>query len=149
MNLPKSTLFLALIGALFASCTPTTPNARIEDSPARYGKLSTKDQNLVANGKIRTGMTMDAVYLAWGKPHSVAKGGSGNAETERWTYTGQTPVWTNNFSVGYGGGYGRYGDCRYYGGYYDYGPTLTYIPHTAGVVHFTDGRVSKWEDAGR
>ncbi|MFT4546389.1 MAG: outer membrane protein assembly factor BamE (lipoprotein component of BamABCDE complex) [Verrucomicrobiales bacterium] len=148
MKLPVKLAVLSLFASLFASCTPSTPEARIEESPARYGSLTSKDKAMVAQGKIRTGMTQDAVYLSWGKPHSVSKGGSGNASTERWTYTAQTPVWTNNVNIGFGSGYSRYGSCDH-GGFYDYGPTITYVPYTAGVVHFTNDRVSKWEDGGR
>jgi len=146
MKLPAQSVLLALATALFASCTPGTPQGRIEQDPARYGNLSEKDKALVDQGNIRTGMSADAVYLAWGTPNAVSKGGVGNASTERWTYAGTTPVWSNQLYIGYGGGFGRY---RGYGGFYDYGPTVTYIPYTAGVVHFTDGRVSKWEEGGR
>ena len=105
---------------------------------------------MVQQGQIRTGMDQDAVYLAWGRPDSVTKGESGGRATERWSYTGTTPVWSNQFGYAYyGRGYGRgYGHCGYYGGFYDYGPTITYIPYTAGVVHFSNGRVSKWESSG-
>ena len=144
MKLPASTLPLALLAILFASCSSSTPQGRIESDPARYGQLSSQDKRMVEQGKIRVGMTQDAVYLAWGKPHAVSKGGSSGGSTERWTYTGQTPVWSNQFNVGYGGGFGH---C--YGPYYDYGPTITYVPYTAGTVHFRNGRVSKWEETGR
>ena len=116
----KSTLALAIAAtvATFASCAPSTPQARIEIDPARYGRLSNADKSLVDQGKIRTGMDADAVYLAWGKPDSVSKGGTGNASIERWTYAGHTPVWTNDFGYGYGygrRGYGRRGYGRGYG----------------------------------
>ena len=143
MKIQVNTLLLVLAAALFASCTSNTPQGRIEKDPARYGKLSSNDRSLVDAGKIRTGMSQDAVYLAWGKPNSVSKGGDGGSTTERWTYTGQTPVWSNQFAVSYGSGYGR---CR--GPYYDYGPTIAYVPYTAGVVHFRNGRVTKWEERG-
>ena len=148
MKSPVNLALFALTVSLFASCTPSTPQGRIEDSPSRYGSLSSKDKTMVSQGKIRTGMNQDAVYLAWGKPSAVSKGGSGDASTERWTYTGQTPVWTNSVSLGYGSGYGR-GRCRDYGGFYDSGPTIYYVPYTAGTVHFTNNRVSKWEELGR
>jgi hypothetical protein len=146
MKVPTPTIILALAAVFFASCAPSTPQGRIEQDPARFSKLSNRDKSMVEQGNIRTGMKQDAVYLAWGRPNAVAKGGSGNASTERWTYTGQTSVRTNNVNIGYGGGYGRH---RGYGGYYDYGPSITYIPYTAGVVHFTNDRVSKWEESGR
>lgn len=145
MKLPINLILIALSSVFFASCGSSTPQARIEKDPARYGKLTAKDKAMVDAGEIRSGMSQDAVYLAWGRPNSVAKGGAGSSTTERWIYTGQTPVWSNQFDVGYGGGYGR---CGGYGPFYSYGPTIAYVPYTAGVVHFTNGRVSKWEERG-
>ena len=153
MKLPKHTVLLALVSVLFASCASNTPQGRIEKDPARYGKLSTKDRALVDSGRIRTGMSQDAVYLAWGKPNSVSKGGDGSGSTERWIYTGQTPVWSNQ--IGYGGRYGGYGRGYGYGygyssyGGYNYGSSIIYVPYTAGVVHFRNSRVTKWEESGR
>ena len=148
MKLPARIILAGLAAAMFSNCTPSTPQSRIEQEPGRYGRLSSKDQALVNQGNIRTGMTQDAVYLAWGKPDSVSKGGTGSASTERWTYTGTTPVWSNQLNIGYGGGFGRSSHCGYYGGFYEYGPSVTYVPYTAGVVHFRNGRVSKWESSG-
>ena len=143
MKSPVSLALLVLAAMLFAGCG-STPKSRIENDPARYNQLSSKDKEMVAQGRIRIGMTQNAVYLAWGKPNAVSKGESSGGSTERWTYIGQTPVWSNQFNFGYGGGYGYR-----YGRYYDYGPTVTYIPYAAGVVHFRNGRVSKWEETGR
>ena len=148
MKFPAIPLALCLAASLLASCASSSPQSRIEEDPARYSKLSAKDKAMVDQGNIRTGMTADAVYLAWGRPNAVSKGGVGNSSTERWTYTGTTPVWSNQINIGYGSGFGRYSRGRY-GGFYDYGPTITYVPYAAGVVHFTNGRVSKWEETGR
>lgn len=146
MKFSFQAFILGLAAAILSSCATSTPQGRVERDPARYNRLSDTDKSLVDQGNIRTGMSADAVYLAWGTPHAVSKGGVGNSVTERWTYTGTTPVWSNQLNVGYGGGFGRHG---YYGGFYDYGPTVTYVPYAAGVVHFTNGRVTKWEESGR
>ncbi len=78
---------------------------------------------MVDQGNIAVGMSADAVYLAWGKPNAVWQGEDGKTRTERWTYTRTTPVWSNQFNVGYGGGLRRYPYRNYYGygGFYDYG----------------------------
>lgn len=153
MRFPANLLAPTLIAALLASCAPSNPQARIEQDPSRYNRLSSKEKSLVDQGLITTGMSADAVYLAWGRPSAVSKGEDGKGRIERWTYTGTTPVWSNQFNVGYGGGLRRYPYRDFYGfgygGFYDYGPTVTYVPYTTGVVHFRDGRVSKWEDGGR
>ena len=151
MKSPLQVTLLALVAAVITSCAPSTPQGRIEQNPDRYGRLSSKDRALVEYGNIAVGMSADAVYLAWGKPNAVWKGEDGKTSTERWTYTRTTPVWSNQFNVGYGGGLRRspYRNYYGYGGFYDYGPTVTYVPYAAGIVHFTNGKVSKWEDGGR
>ena len=151
MKSPLQVTLLALVAAFITSCAPSTPQGRIEKNPDRYGRLSSKDKALVEYGNIAVGMGADAVYLAWGKPNAVWKGEDGKSSTERWTYTRTTPVWSNQFNVGYGGGLRRspYRNYYGYGGFYDYGPTVTYVPYAAGIVHFTNGKVSKWEDGGR
>ena len=80
------------------------PSGRAPLSPRGLGTAQSS-MGLTPAGR-GSGMSQDAVYLAWGKPHSVAKGGAGNSTTERWIYTGQTAVWSNQFDMGYGGGYG-------------------------------------------
>ncbi|MFC7338936.1 hypothetical protein ACFQY0_17195 [Haloferula chungangensis] len=143
----RSLAFLSLL--LLASCVPTTPEARIEQSPEKFWKLSDKDQALVRQGQIRRGMSPDAVYYAWGKPSREFVGADENTSTLRWDYTGSTPVYSSNF---YGGAYGGYYGRGYYGrrypGYgYGVGQQVTYIPYEKASVWFRDNQVTKWESA--
>ena len=63
-------LRILLLGSLvlFGACVPTTPEARIDQNPEKFWKLSDEDQALVRKGEIRRGMSPDGVYYAWGKP---------------------------------------------------------------------------------
>lgn len=141
-------LFSAALTALvFASCAPSTPDARIAAQPAIFDRLPAKHREMVRQGRIDKGMTTDAVYLAWGRPSREYEGSENGAATLRWDYAGSTPVYTNHFygGYGYGYGYGRYGRYRYpyYG--YGFGPEVTYVPYRRASVLFRNGRVTSWE----
>ena len=142
---------LGLLAALLlVQCASSTPQTRIQRNPQLYANLSTRDRQLVNRGVIREGMTRDAVFLAWGRPDSVTAGTNRGRETESWTYVGQRPVRTMSMSMGMGFGYGGFG----YGGFGPYGmggypymgggPSVMYVPYTAGVVEFSSGRVVRW-----
>jgi hypothetical protein len=132
--------------ALLGACAPTTPETRIEASPAKFWKLSDEDQELVRKGEIRRGMSPDAVYYAWGKPAREFVGADEDATTMRWDYAGSTPVYSSGFTGYYGGGYGRYG--RYYPRYgYAYSPQVAYAPYRRASVWFRNNRVDQWESA--
>jgi len=137
---------------VIASCAPSTPQTRIQENPGAFQKLTTRDQSLVQEGKLRQGMTPAAVELAWGKPSARYEGSNSGKITERWDYTGTKPVYTNsfygNYGFGYGGYYGPYG--RYGRHYYPYssfgfGPEVVYAPYKKASVLFRDNRVDSWE----
>ena len=76
-------VFLLLTTALFVSCAPSTPETRIAANPAKYESLSAKHRDLVRQGRIDTGMSPDAVSLAWGSPDRRYDGGEDGARTSR------------------------------------------------------------------
>lgn len=90
-------------------------------------------------GQIKVGMTMDAVYIAWGKPTQVLTGESAKGATTTWLYMG---TYLQGFSRwNYPGAFGP--TDRYYFGpimSHDY-VTLNYIK--AEVV-FEGGVVREW-----
>ncbi|MDZ4404617.1 hypothetical protein [Prosthecobacter sp.] len=142
---------LGLTAALLLSQCASTPQTRIERNPQLFAALSTRDRQLVISGVIREGMTRDAVFLAWGRPDRVSVGTNRGKEVEAWTYLGERPVRTFSIGMGfgYGGfGYGGWGPYGYGGGYgFPYmggGPSVMYVPYTAGVVEFSRGRVTRW-----
>jgi hypothetical protein len=124
---------------------------RIANNPQIYQSLSTNDQLLVQQGRIREGMTKEGVFLAWGRPSQVATGKQKGSSVEQWTYMGSQPVYTNNFGIGFGGGpwgyggYGRYGGCGPWGGGWgNMGPNIVYVPYKSGSVTFRGNRVTDY-----
>src|SRR5206468_11897648 len=61
--------FTFTAGALLTSCS--TPQTRITDHLETYQSLSPRDQALVSRGQIRTGMSQNAVWIAW--VHRIGK----------------------------------------------------------------------------
>lgn len=128
---------------LTVSCANVTPQGRIEHHPGLYATLSAKDKQLVQTGTIARGMSMPAVWLAWGEPASKFYGAKGSKPSERWIYTSSEPVYTTNFFGGLG--YGSYGPYRYRSYGYGFGPEISYVPRTSATVEFVDQRVESWE----
>ena len=118
--------FAITAGALIFSGCGTT-GGRISQHPEMYQSLSPRDQALVSQGQIRPGMTMDAVWLAWGTPDQKIPDNMDGRPTETWVYL-------------------RYETPPSYGGPYYYGPfDWSYIPpkfvHPSRGVTFSNGRV--------
>jgi hypothetical protein len=139
-------LLLALsAGLIFASCAPSTPQARIQQQPEKFAALSQSHRQLVEQGRIDRGMSQDAVFLAWGAPSRTFQGSRDNRVSERWDYSGSRPIFTNSFH----GSYGRFGGpCRSHGfSSVGWGPDVAYIPYHIGSVWFIDNLVDSWERA--
>lgn len=143
----KKIVTTLLAGLVFASCAPSTPQARIAKSPEKFAALGSKEQALVQKGEISRGMSPDAVTLAWGFPNQRFEGSKDSKRTERWDYTTLRPVYTNHFGgLGYGyGGYGPYGRYGYSSLGYAMGPEVAYIPDRVASVWFVNHRVESWE----
>ena len=140
------------VGLLAVSCAPSNPQARIRQSPAKFEALSAKHRSLVERGEITTGMSPDAVYLAWGTPSNTFQGSKSGRATERWDYSGSTPVHVSGFygayyGVGPYGPYGRPGRYGYSGLAYGVGPDFAYVPYHIASVWFINQKVDSWEKA--
>lgn len=139
----------ALLGAaaLLASCaTVTSPEARIAAEPALFDQLPDKHQELARQGRVTEGMSKDAVYLAWGRPHETKESSRDGKSRETWVYYGSEaiPVRTVGLSVGYGDYcHGRYGGWG--GPFYDVGYGYDRRDYVAAKVEFDKGRVVYWE----
>jgi hypothetical protein len=110
---------------IFTGCATT--ETRISQHPEIYQHLSARDQILVSQGQIRAGMTMDAVWLAWGTPDQKIPDNMGDRPTETWLYL-------------------RYQTPPSYGGPYYYGPfDWSYIPpkfpYASKGATFSNGRL--------
>lgn len=113
-------------GALIFSGCATT-ETRISQHPEIYQSLAPRDQALVSQGQIRAGMTMDAVWLAWGTPDQNIPDNMADHPTETWLYLRyQTPP--------------SYGAPYYYGPF-DWSYIPPKFPYASKGATFSNGRV--------
>lgn len=149
------TFGIATSALIFSGCS--TPETRISEHPEIFQTLSSRDQALVSQGKIREGMSQNAVWLAWGNPDQKATGTVRGRYVETWIYNEY--VYAN---APYPYPYGPFGYGGYWGGgvvfhthhgrrfavigdpffdpfYYSYIPPR--IPYPAKTVTFSNGRV--------
>jgi hypothetical protein len=142
-----SALTALVASALMVSCA-STPQSRIAKSPDVYGSLPASQQEAVARGRITSGMSPQAVTLAWGRPSRVSRLNRGGQDMERWTYTSLAPIYHS--SIGFGAGWGAHGHYGPYGrhcGGYDpfFAPQVDYVPVPTARVDFKNNRVSEFE----
>jgi hypothetical protein len=138
-------LLLGVAVLYLTGCTASTPLARAQKNPGMLESLSPSDRELVMKSTIAEGMSKDAVFLAWGKPDAVTTGSEGGRPTETWRYAILRPVYPGlGFGLGYGYGYG-YRRGGYIAPYGSFPLSPGYVPQTASVVRFKNGRVSAWE----
>ena len=110
---------------IFSGCGTT--GTRISQHPEMYQGLTPSDQAFVSQGQIRTGMTMDAVWLAWGTPEQKIPGNMRGRLTETWVYL------RYNTPPSYGG--------PYYYGSFDWSYIPPKFPYPSKGVTFSNGRV--------
>ena len=84
-------LLLCLCGValVFSMAGCDTPGTRARSHATAFGKLSPSDQHTVLSGRVRTGMSSEAVYIAWGEPDQKENSGGGKDATESWFYRRQ------------------------------------------------------------
>lgn len=138
--------------AIFSGCS--TVSSRIEENRAAFEALSSQDQALVSQRKIRGHMTEEAVYIAWGRPQQKAVGEIHGVPTETWVYLISTAAgpyygtYPGGFYGGYVGAvYGHRDGHRFYGAIYDpfydpfYYPFAPTVTEPVKTVSFQRGRV--------
>lgn len=121
-------LTFGIIASAFMIAGCATTGARISNNPEMYQRLSARDQALVGQGQIRPGMTMDAVWLAWGTPDQKIPGERHGRPTETWMY------------IRYETPYPSYGGPYYYGPF-DWSYIPPKFPYPSKGVTFSNGRV--------
>src|SRR3979409_813592 len=103
------TLCLSASALILSGCSTT--ETRISDHPEIFQTLSPRDQELVKAGKIREGMSQNAVWVAWGTPDQKATGVARGNPVETWIYNEYTYA-----NAPYPYPYGPYGYGGYFGG---------------------------------
>lgn len=101
----------AACSALFLAGCSTT-ETRISAHPEIYQSLSPSDRALVSEGRIRNGMSQNAVFLAWGSPDQKTSSVVQGRPAETWVYTA---IASSPYPYGWGPGYYGRG---YYGFYH-------------------------------
>ena len=136
----KATLFLLFTALLFTGCASNTIEKRRGQRADAYGALSGEQKAVVDAGQIKIGMSMDAVYIAWGKPTQVAKSETAEGEFTTWLYYDTYLQSYTYWSPG----------SPYYGNrhYCEPGPRLNLdyqpVPYVRREVVFEKGVVKQW-----
>jgi hypothetical protein len=165
MKTISKALLLGLAGVGFCLTSCETLENRISEHQDMFNSLSPGDQALVREGKIRSGMSMNAVWLAWGSPEQKTSGEMRGRATETWIYVENRYApygsayypyygYGPGFYGGFGGGvgvirthhHGRFvffGDPFYDPFYYSYIPPTISVPYR--TVTFSNGRVMSFQ----
>jgi hypothetical protein len=134
----KNLWSLLLLSVTLAGCATSTVQTRRQERSSEYEALSPEEKAAVDRKEIKVGMSMDAVYIAWGKPSQVWAGETSNGSIVTWVYYGsyleRYPYWDSNF---YYSSYGYYSSPRMT---YDYYPRN----YVKAQVVFENNKVKEW-----
>ena len=140
----KGSLLLLCFCVLMAGCSTSTIESRKKERAAAYSALTVEEKELVDKGQIQTGMSQDAVYIAWGPPSQILQNQAGNGGVQTvWLYEGttmeETRYWTFR-QVPYRGHIflERYLDR-------DYDPRA----YVSAEIVFVGGKVASWRTLPR
>jgi hypothetical protein len=128
----RALTFAAAATVLLTGCS--TVETRISGHPEIYQSLSPHDQALVSRGQIRTGMSQNGVWLAWGSPDQRVVGSMRGTPTETWVYITYTYAYPYGYPWGYP--YGPYG--RFYGSFGFVGVSRVHHHHHRTFVFVGD-----------
>lgn len=136
----RISLVLILAALLFSGCASNTVEKRRAQRSAAYSGLSADDKAAVDAGQVKIGMSMDAVYIAWGKPTQIARSEGPEGAFTTWlyydTYLQSYTYWAPAYPY-----YGR-------GHYYSPGPRLNLdympVPYVRREVVFEKDVVKQW-----
>jgi hypothetical protein len=130
----RTLTFAATAGAVILLASCSTVETRISGHPEIYQSLSPQDQALVSRGQIRTGMSQNGVWLAWGSPDQRVIGNMRGRSTETWVYVTYTYAYPYGYPWGYP--YGPYG--RFYGSFGFVGVSHIHHHHHRSFVFVGD-----------
>ncbi len=130
----------ALALSFICSSCSTTPQVRIEENPQVYQSLSPDEQKLVSAGQISTGMSPQAVFLAWGYPNNTpVQGEEKGSHYMKWIYTSSTAYTTQSVWAGPHWGYNGWYDP------YFSRMNTTFIETPVAEVTFINNKVTSWQ----
>lgn len=134
----RTSFWLLFASLLLAGCATSTIESRKQQRLAAYRALSAEDRRAVDAGQIEVGMSMDAVYIAWGKPSQIVTGDPSQGVTVTWLYRG-----THSDAQSFWSDYDRWHDSGYYTAPYAThdSPPRSYI---RAEVRFAGGVVKEW-----
>ncbi|HEX8280300.1 MAG TPA: hypothetical protein VF551_02895 [Chthoniobacterales bacterium] len=154
-------LTVSALAFTFALTGCSTTQSRIAERPEVYNRMSSSDQALVTNGRIREGMSRDAVYIAWGAPNESAPGRNRGSSVETWIYYATTSgdyypgPFYYGYPFGYGVGFGHWGGRRgrlyrhhlFYDPFYDpfFYNRVSLVRYPERTVSFQNGRVVAYQ----
>ena len=142
MKIAARTSVLLVLGLLVCGCKTTSVQTRKQERSSTFSQLSPEFKSLVDQGRIKVGMPVDAVYIAWGKPSQVLIGESPQGSLTTWLYHGTTYE-----------EYRYWGYRPFYSAYYWSEPYLDreYVPRTyvRAQVDFENGVVKSWRSLPR
>jgi hypothetical protein len=131
-------LWLIFLAGLLAGCATSTIESRKRERVLAYDSLPPQTRSLVDRGAVAVGMTMDAVYIAWGQPSQILNGQSDQGSLTTWLYHGTQ--WEEHR-------YWNYRTVRI-GRHYYTEPMLDYDyyprDYVRGEVVFENGLVKSW-----
>jgi len=136
---------LLLIGCLLlVGCATSTVETRKKERQVAYNALTPEEKELVDKGQIQTGMSQDAVYIAWGPPAQILQNQAGaNGVQTVWLYEGTTMQETRYWTFRQVPSKGHVFLERYLDRDYD---PLDYV--RAEIV-FVGGKVASWRTLPR
>jgi len=139
---PSLLLALSTLAWFSIGCATSTLDSRKQERYGSYSSLSSEQKASVDVGEIKVGMSMDAVYIAWGKPNQILASETAAGMRTRWIYTGTRLQGYNYWT--YPGFYGPYSY-----GYRGYaGPSFVHdyavLNYVRAEVIFDGSVVAEW-----
>ena len=134
----KSTHSLLLALVFLTGCASSTIETRKQERSDAYSALPDESRSLVDQGRIKVGMSPDAVFIAWGKPSQILRGESSKGATTTWLYQGNYLEENRHWSYRYS----HYGGRCYSEPFMDH----DYYPrsYVKAEVVFENGAVKEW-----
>jgi hypothetical protein len=134
----KTLLPVFFCALLLAGCATSTVESRKKERPQAYAALSPEEKQLVDSGQIKSGMSQDAVFLAWGPPAQVLESEDGGGRATTWLFHGTTMLETRYWvyrevTTGNGTFLERHQDR-------DYDPQ----DYVRAEIIFANGKVARW-----